>query len=321
MTTTSNNIENMQLLSNNLERLAAQRAIYSIAKRLMSIQLILSVPIIIILSAAAQYLKSSYFSAQFNQPMIDISWLVATTGILITLLDVICLSGAIIHFREKAAKIQELFDCDVLGLKWNSITIGRKPDYEDVIEYADKYSKVDTQLVALHNWYPVGIGDIPIKAARVLCQRSNIRWDIDLRNKVDICLYILTFVTFVILIMIGMAGELTINNFFVIVLSPCLPLFEFSFRYTQQNKRAIASLENLKAQIENIWKDAHNASLSYDNYDNISRKLQDAIFFNRKDNPLIFDWLYKHFQSDQEKAMNYSCRQMINEYIKNQSRQ
>lgn len=309
-----NCIGQRQLLSNNLERLAAQRVLYSTAKTVMSIQLILCVPVIIFLSILTQYLKSPSFINQFGHPAIDISRFVAMSGVLITLLDVICLSPIIAKFKERAAKIQELFDCDVLYLHWNAISAGSKTSPEDIIDNANKLRKKDLHFKALQNWYSKEVENIPLPVARILCQRSNFRWDVDLRKKLNICLYILTALTFIFLLMIGIIGGLNIEKFIMVVFAPCLPIFEFSIRYVYQNKKAIISLKNTKLHAENAWENAIQSLLSDNQLEDIARKLQDILFFNRKTNPLIFDKLYWIFQSHQENAMNYSCEQMINEY-------
>ena len=310
----NNGITNRQMFQNNLDRLTAQRVLYSSAKTVMGIQLILCVPVIILFSLSAQYLKSSCFVTQFNRPIIDISWIVAALGVSIALFDGLCLSPIIVKLKELAAKIQELFDCDVLHLDWNTIATGSKPNAEDIIENATKYKKIEPDFKSLQNWYARGIGEIELGVARILCQRSNIRWDIDLRKKVNVSLYILTTLTFIVLLLIGIIGEFNINKFIMVVIAPCLPIFQFSIRYVYFNKKAIVFLKNLKHEAEKAWNDASNSNLSNVQLEDTARKLQDMIYINRKTNPLIFDKIYSLYKSKQENSMNYSCDQMISEY-------
>lgn len=313
-----NSISQRQLLPENLDRLAAQRMLYSTSKIVIAIQLILSVPFVIMLSTLSLFFKSAFFLEQFGRT-IDISWIVTSSGILIAFLDILFLSPMIIDLKEKATKIQELFDCDVLSLKWNAILAGPKPDLEDIIHNANKYKKRVKKNDDLKDWYSKEVEKISISAARILCQRSNVKWDIDLRQKVNIFLCILTLLTFFILLTIGIKGGLNVEKFIMIVLAPCLPIFYFSIRFFLHNKKSISSLSNLKEQSDKAWNDTKNSFLPDKNLENIARRLQDAIFVNRKANPLIFDKIYKKFKSHQEELMNCSCKQMISEYKENRT--
>lgn len=311
----TNSITQRQLLPENLDRLAAQRTLYSTAKIVMAVQLILSVPVIIVLSILSQFLKSSYFLDQFGKT-IDMSWVVISCGIIITLLDALCLSPVVVNLKEKAAKIQELFDCSVLSLQWNAILAGSKPGPEDIIENANKYKKKDEKYEQLLDWYSKEVGTIPLPAARILCQRSNIRWDTDLRKKVNVYLILLSTLTFFILLFIGIIGESDIGSFIIMLIAPCLPIFEFSIRYVLQNMKAIKSLKDLKSQAEKAWNDAKKSLLPDKQLEGISRQLQDVIYNTRKTNPLIFDKIYQIFRSRQENSMNYSCDQLVSDYKK-----
>ncbi len=313
-----NCISQRQLLPENLDRLTAQRMLYSTSKIVMAIQLVLSVPFVIMLSTLSLFFKSAFFLEQFGRTM-DISWIVTSSGILITFSDILFLSPMIVYLKEKAAKIQELFDCDVLSLKWNAILAGPKPDLEDIIHNANKYQSKFKKNDDLKDWYSKEVENIPLSVARILCQRSNVRWDIELRQKVNISLCILTLLTFMILLIIGIKVGLNVEKFIMTVLAPCLPIFYFSIRFFLHNKKAISSLNNLKEQSDKAWDNTKNSVLQDENLENIARQLQDAIFVNRKANPLIFDKIYKKFKSHQEDLMNCSCRQMISEYKKNRT--
>ncbi|WP_198328620.1 S-4TM family putative pore-forming effector [Methylovulum psychrotolerans] len=76
-------------------------------------------------------------------------------------------------------------------------------------------------------------------------------------------------------------------------------------------------MENLKSLREHLnsnWQglliNNHTPDESYV----ISRRIQDEIYKNRKDNQLIYDFLYKKYKSEMEGAMCYSVNIMINEY-------
>ena len=303
----SNGIAQRQVETDNIQKLAAQRYLYSKAKRLMAVELILSIPIIISIAITNLWLKSY---------SIDTTWLVATAAVLITIFDLLYLSPLIENLKEKAAKIQELFDCDVLSLSWNKITIGKRPDLEDVIDNTNKYSESqkDPGYRSLLNWYPKEVDKLPLGIARILCQRSNMRWDSELRKNISFYLRLIAIIMSVVLLIISILGDLSLKTFFEKVIAPCLPIWVFAIRQIQQNKKAIVSLGEMQQKAEAAWDQAIKSLVSSANLDEIARQLQDSLFLNRKTNPVIFNFIYEIYRSTQESSMRYSCNNMIKEY-------
>lgn len=303
----SNGIAQRQIETDNIQKLAAQRYLYSKAKRLMAVELILSIPIIISIAITNLWLKSY---------SIDTTWLVATAAVLITIFDLLYLSPLIENLKEKAAKIQELFDCDVLSLSWNKITIGKRPDLEDVIDNTNKYSESqkDPGYRSLLNWYPKEVDKLPLGIARILCQRSNMRWDSELRKNISFYLRLIAIIMSVVLLIISILGDLSLKTFFEKVIAPCLPIWVFAIRQIQQNKKAIVSLGEMQQKAEAAWDQAIKSLVSSANLDEIARQLQDSLFLNRKTNPVIFNFIYEIYRSTQESSMRYSCNNMIKEY-------
>ena len=114
MNNTGQSIVERENLPKNLERLAAQKELYFRAKRLFTLQLFLTVVITLCLTVA---------SLVFNIP----DWVRGFYGVVVTILDLLLLNRFINKFRQKAASIQELFDCHVLGLERNSVLVSEEP--------------------------------------------------------------------------------------------------------------------------------------------------------------------------------------------------
>jgi len=301
----------------NILMLAAQRYIYKIAKRLMAIQLILSVPFIIIISFIKLLLMNHGFMSMIGIGTLDITWLVAFLAVIITFIDLWYLTPSIDKLKKEAAKIQELFDCDVFDLPWNDvITEGKRPSIEDIIEYSNKYLEAgkDLGFRSLLHWYPSEIDKLPLGVARIVCQRCNIRWDAHLRRKLSFYLGLISVGMFLIMLIISTWGELSLKQFFEKIIAPCLPIWIFSIRYIQQNKKAIEFLENIREQAEKVWHQTIKAIISTVKLDEIARQLQDGLFLNRKDSPLVFEFIYKIYRQAQESSTNRSCEAMVKEY-------
>src|SRR5262245_14201079 len=140
-----NSIPTDQNHERQLERLAAQRQLYSDAKRIQFWQTISSVPVVI-----------GWSFVVFAVPELRVY--AAFWSITVTFLDVLVLTPRQNRTKSMAAKIQETFDCDVLQISWQKLKIGRKPDAELVADAASRYRKNNSVMDALRNWYPIDIG-------------------------------------------------------------------------------------------------------------------------------------------------------------------
>ncbi len=294
----ANNFSERQNMPQQLNYLAAQRTLYRKAKQVTAIQIWLSVPIIIVISITSLVLNDKHISQNIGFQQMDISWVSAFVGVVIALLDVLFLSPFIDKLKEKAAKIQELFDTSVLGLPWNHVAAGGFPDYEDV----DKYS------------HPDKLDALPAEAVAIICQRSNLCWDAELREYFSRLMGATAILVVLILVSVGLYQGLTLKTFFLIVMAPALPIIIFSSRQWLENKKAISQLSSLKNLVNESWDSLISKQKGSQELIAHSRSTQDQIFINRKGNPLIFDWLYEKNKSRQHGSMFYSIDQMIDQY-------
>src|SRR6266567_2811856 len=165
-----NTIAEIQNEPRQLQRLAAQRHLYSTAKRIFGVQLMLGVPVAIAWALTVVALP-------------ELRGFAAVWGAFVSFSDVLWLTPWQKRLRERAARIQESFDCDVLQLPWNDIKTGKPPEPELVKEQADKYAKIQPGLPPLTNWYAPVVSDLPLEVGRVICQRTNCWWDSKQRRR------------------------------------------------------------------------------------------------------------------------------------------
>ena len=159
-----NKIPEAQNEKGQLDKMAAQRQIYSDAKKIFAFQMVIAVP-------------APFLWAIVIKICPDWSIFAAYWGILVILADVTVLTLWIDSLKFRAAKIQELFDCDVMDIPWNSIKVGQKPDPEQIHKFAKKYDKKNKSRGKLENWYPGVVDRLPIHYGRLICQRANCIWD------------------------------------------------------------------------------------------------------------------------------------------------
>jgi len=278
--------------------LTAQRFLYSTAKKLFFWQLMLSTVIIILLSLFNLYK--------------DISWIIAAYGALIAIFDVTFWSSLIKKRKEKAAKIQELFDTSVLNINWNKTLVGEKPTYEEIIRYSEKYKKRHSDFGILKNWYSPKISKIQSDAVKIICQRSNCTYDYAIRDSFSNAIFIVLGIMLLFLLVIGFVKGFTLQSFFLLVVFPLLPAIYLLLKTIKDNNASQKALDDLRSITESLWN-----KLLLDNKIDVNlmaREIQDKIFLNRKNSPLIFDWYYRMKRNQLEKEMDFSVDKLVQEY-------
>ena len=295
-----NRIPETQLEPTQLKRLAAQRQLYSDAKLIQVFQIIFVVLPPILTGLVA-----------FD--LIEAVW-AALSGIIFTCL-LLFLESWKRSLKEKAAKIQELFDCKVLDLEWRNLLVGSELEIEIIEEYASKYKRKINRYNELENWYPIDVGKLPLHLGRIICQRANCWWDSRLRRRYAtwvVCsvLFILTAIVFCL----GIIGGLTFEEFVLAVVNPLMPAIVLGRKQYKEHTESAMRLDKLKKYAEELWSKALNGwtpeVLAYN-----SRYLQDEIYNHRRTSPLIFNWLYNLLKNKDEELMNKTAEILVNEAL------
>src|SRR5260370_40904324 len=118
----NSNIAQNQNTLQQLERLAAQRYMYSTAKRFLTIQLVFDLLSPIILAIVVGFFP----------------WFGIYAALIASLIVVIdfFLEGLEAAIRERAAGVQELFDCELFGLECPELIHRAIPDTVEIIATA-----------------------------------------------------------------------------------------------------------------------------------------------------------------------------------------
>lgn len=282
-----------------LMRLAAQRQLYSTAKRIFSAQLILSGPI-----AAA--------SALLSVMLPDLKGYIALWGILVVASDLFWLTPWQKRLRESGAKIQEAFDCHVLGLPWNDLKAGNLPDPELVKEHCIKYQAWASSMPPLNKWYAPEVDDLPIHIGRIACQRSNCWWDSKQRRQYAQWIIGGVGLAFIVFLLLSLGYKLTLDDFLLKVMAPLSPAFLLGFRQFSEHMEAAARLDKLKVHAEELWESALSGTPEI-SITARSRNLQDEIFENRKRSPFVFDGVFKRLHTGYEIQMSHGISELVAE--------
>ncbi len=295
-----NSIPEDQMEQRQLDRLAAQRQMYSDAKTIQAVQITLAVPAVVLWAILVAIWPGLRVYA-------------ACWGIGLVLLDLLLLNPWQARHKERAAKVQEAFDCDVLRLRWPKLKAGRRPDPETVMRSSTRYRRRQGSDSPVRDWYPAVVGRLPIHLARIVCQRLNCWWDAQLRHHYALGVLAVGAVLIVCVLLVGLIGGLTLEKFVLAVMAPLLPTVVLGIRQFDENRKYAKSADRLKEYSEDMWDAAISGKSTPEDLKAESRRLQDAIFDNRRTSPLIFDWLYQRLLTQHEKESNKGANTLVEE--------
>jgi len=282
-----------------IEKLGAQRIIYTFAKKLFIIQFLVSVLLLVLLSFA-----------QLLFPSIDFTLIIATFSIIATFTDH-CLDVKINQLKEKAAKIQELFDTYVLQLSWNSILCLEKPEYSDVFNYAQKYNKGKDPSKLL-NWYEPDINKVAEQTAKLICQKTNCNYDASIRKRYNLIILATSIITVSLICVFTMFSGFTLSKLVLTIIFPAVPILQWAIKNVNSNNQSVTTLLELNSIINENWQLAKQGTQVNDA---ILRQIQDGIYINRKSSPLIPDCIYDIMRNNLEKQTNYTVKQLVDEIL------
>ncbi len=304
-----NKITEKQNLPINITLLKAQRALYSSAKNYAGLQLILTVVIMVAISII--YLV--YGKGWLGLPVTDLTWLVTSTSFIILLLDSIWLTPLIESKKEMAAKIQQEFDVNVLGINWSKGFLGKKVDKEDIEAWCYKFKGDEEKL---KDWYCTKVEQLPLLPAKICCQSENAWWDGDLRKNYNTIIIVAAVLLVAISFIISISMNYTLQNFFAIFIAPLLPFSTIAFKTIYDNNKSIERLKNLKNDISDLWERVVKKEISYSDANILIEGIQLGIFSNRKDSPLVFNFVYWLQKNRKEQIFNKTADQYISEYLR-----
>ncbi len=183
------------------------------------------------------------------------------------------------------------------------------------MEAAEKYKRSDPTYQALKDWYSPEVDTLPLYLARLVCQRSNCLWDVQLRRKYLQEVGAIFFMLCVIVITVALIKGLTVGNFLLVIIAPLLPAIGWIVRELRGQNEAIRRKDTLKRYAEELWTDAIKKRVAVEEIERKSRGLQDQIYNNRCSNPLILDAFYKRLLLKNEAQMNRSAKELADEAL------
>ncbi len=285
-----NKIQEKQNWPENLELLAAQRYLYTFAKKLQQLEIFLCVPCLVILAILSMYLDS------------DKAFLsIASAGVVFT--NTLILGPWIERIKASAAKIQNLFDCNVLDIPWNYLKLGAKPGKEIIAEFAAKYKQKEADFGSLKDWYSCKRSGSEVASTSLVHQRSNVWWDSYLRKRFIIYRIMVDITFFLLLLTICTITDCSLKSFILQVLIPFIPLFLLSNKLYRQHRQAFLKYKRTNDYLKEVFEKIQKGDYQREDVEIESILLQDEIYESRIASPLIPDWFYSFFRKRQENIL------------------
>jgi SMODS-associating 4TM effector domain len=292
-----NAIPERQNSSAALELMRARQQTYARATRLLIAQFALTVGLPVVLGFIA-------LAAPAIRPY--------TTAItlLISVVDVTLLDRLQRNHIKLAAKIAESFDCLVLELPWNTFVVGKRPDPEVLVEAERAWRGGDSGIL---NWYPVEVGKAPLHLARIICQRTNLRYDAALRRHYGASVLGGAALLLVALLATAFVTGMTVEVFIASVVAPAGPVLMWACREYFRQRDTAEAQETVKGDAEALWTRAKTGGCAEDECADQARAFQNAIYTRRAASPLMLPWVYKLRRPQMEDQMNRSASAFLAE--------
>lgn len=296
--TMKNKITAIQDAEPQLRLLRARTQIYADATGLMLAQLCVSVgiPVVGALTTLVYPDARIYFAA---------------IALLYLVFDPVWIDRTYKGLLKRAAKVCERFDVAVLEMNWNQFVVGDPVETEDIHQAAKRYGqKRDAEL---RGWYPADVGDIPLHFARLICQRTNLRYDSQLRRNYSN--YLISGLA-VVAILVGIVSLVRNDSFaqWVLTLTLLAPLLSWALREFYRQRDTADQLEALMKAAKKLWAEALSGQLSEEDCADRSRELQDAIYARRVSSSLIVPIVYWLSRARLEDEMNDAAADFLLQY-------
>ena len=294
----TNNIQQRENESSSLEQLAAQRELYSFSKALLYLQTFIAVISLVLLSFAQLLFSKT-----------DFTLTIATISLLAVIADNL-FEKYISGLKEKAAKIQELFDTYVLDIRWNSILCLDKPEYGDIFKFYMALKSKGKDFSKFTNWYEQEISTVNEQMGKSICQKSNCNYDSHIRKKYNSVILFIGVATILLILVLTIYSDITLSKLLLTVIFPAVPIIQWTQKRIMTNNDSIKNLEQLNNQLNSCWNDLKSGTQITDE---AIRQIQDGIYLNRKGSPLIPDFVYERLRGKLELQTHYSVGQLVAE--------
>lgn len=293
-----NTIYTNQSTRENLDLLYAQASIYDNVKNWNKLNFTFSIIIPLLLSVATVYNRSLKF--------VDTELLSSLLGLygLLVLTFNIAVSSHISALRRKAASVQEMFDCRVLGIRRNELKV-EDIARDEISRAAERFKNSQAKAhkrFGDEGWYVSKVYDAPQSVMALLCHGKNLGWDRSLREAMHM-FYLSAFIVAPVATLIyGIVMKSGMNEilFYIVFTMPVIRYFLLQFL---DNRSSIKRSEKLKKYVEKeISSIRVSGRVEEEKLGYTLRNLQDEIFAYRASCPPVPNGIQRLMKGKNERV-------------------
>lgn len=209
---------------------------------------------------------------------------------------------------KTGASIQEMFDRKIFKLSEAEFSGMEKVNSEKILSLAGQY-KGDS----MENWYSRKITPkTPHNIAVVICQKSNLYWDITLREKYKKILIYISIIYFILFIVTiansySKTNDFLFNLFLLLVASSAF--IKYSFSTITEKWDMIKEKNNLNIKLDGLI-NKYNTDGTEPSKEQLS-EIQTVIFNTRRKGIKVPDWFYQYHKKQQEKEMDNNAKSLV----------
>lgn len=279
----SNGIGLRQNEEHSIEMIAAQRQLYSDAKKYNCLSAAMLVWIPFGLSIVFLFVPN-------DSPFGIVSYILSIVSAVISFI----LDKVISDKKKLAAMIQQKFDVYVYGMPWDTRIFGKNRNLNNEIAQYSKKVLINSQnREDLLNWYTSSIDEKEINEAILACQRENVFWDVGLRKRF-------------------MKGSILAIVLF------CVAVFIMGITKNESVIRLLWRLAFIAPMVKWLLSTIRQISLDIDDLNELDNRMngsemktmeelqdiQKQIFDHRTKCYVIPDFFYKHYKDEDEDRMH-----------------
>lgn len=261
----------LQELDRNKRLLAAQREMYSTAKRYDAANRLVSLVLPVVVTLV--------------QVMVEVPFWITTVVAALMLGLGLFLEQRTSLLVTAGAKAQQLFDEEVYGIRFENVS----RDKQSIDKYANRYLKHEGDLSEFGKWYTVPIRELKPGEAILECQRQNSAWTYNLGRRFMICSCIAS-----VLLIAAVVVMIVFSGTSLAALTFLFCIFEWPATMLVRGAKMLKTTHSLPSAMERHKLSHDVESLKWN---------QENIFEYRSSSLPVPDWFYRRFKDrDNEKS-------------------
>lgn len=280
-----------------LRLLAAISHFYGVGKRVLAIQMFLTVGLAIVLPAITCFFPDFKVAATF-------------IGITVAWLDVAVIDRIQIHYRKLGANGQEQFDCELFDIEWNELRCGKPINDEEIHSAANSFLNRNSD-GKLRDWYAPELAELPLVIAPLACQKLSLWWDLSQRRVYGYLLAGIWILGVIGVIAWSIFCAQSMKDTILVTYASIAPGIMWCARESRRHLDAANTLEKARSYVDRAWNDAISRKISGETLKFSIRQIQDAMFENRSKNPMIFNWIYALLRPARETVMRDTAADLV----------